>query len=82
MGQLTELEESTKKMAGLIGSAYFMGKIFGEKPDVEVHKALEFEARQVEKIEWSQLLADCGREMTARGDQIEKAGNYLTDLGL
>lgn len=79
---LADLEEQGAKLAGMVGSAFFMGKIFGENPDIDINGALELAAKQFDPATASSLLQKCGEEMELRGAQVRAAGEHLTELGL
>jgi hypothetical protein len=79
---LTEAEEQEAKLAGMLGSLFFMGKIFGGDPDIDINSALELAARQFDRTTATSLLQECGEEMEQRGSQVEAAGKHLVELGL
>jgi hypothetical protein len=74
---LTEAEEPEAKLAGMIASAFFMGKIFGENPDIDIESALEAAATQFDRTTATNLLQECGKEMEMRGAQVRAAGEHL-----
>lgn len=79
--QLTASNDEAAKSAGLLGSMFFAGKIFGAQPDIDLDQSLLQAAKRIKPEQISSLLKRCGSEMQERGDQIQAAGRFLSSQG-
>jgi hypothetical protein len=74
---LTEKTDPQLKIAGLMGSMFFAGKIFGTNPKIDLPSALQRESPKLDANKMKDLLNECGSEMKLRGEQIKMAGQVL-----
>ena len=74
---LTASEDTEVKLAGLLGSQYFLGRIDGRDPDLDIEAAIRQEQSHLDEAEISSLLRSCGQLMQDRGEALEAIGNRL-----
>lgn len=75
---LSSSRDPAHKTMGSMGALFFAGQVFGADPDVDLVVALKAEASTLQDEMIKPLLVECGREMSARGKQIQAAGAALS----
>lgn len=64
------------QQAGILGTAYFVGKLYGRSPGIDVEAILRVVGMDVKRAQ-QDYLARCGTELQAMGTTLIKAGNAL-----
>jgi len=53
-----------------MGAMYFIGKIFGENPNIDLKAALASPSSTITKANIAAIAKQCGDELTSRGGQF------------
>lgn len=80
--QFAKMESAEIRQAGMTASLYFIGRLDGRVPDLDLEAALERELKTVPPSEYGSLLQSCGAAMQARGVKIIEIGASLAKKGL
>ena len=78
---LSASSDKSQSSAGLMGAIFFAGKIFGSDPNVDLTAAVRAQSSKLTQNQINSLLAECGTEMKARGNEITAAGQALQAPG-
>jgi hypothetical protein len=81
IAQLSTSDDPETRDAGRIGSQYFLGRIDGRAPGLDLEAAVAAEAPAALAGQKT-LLPRCGELMKKRGDEVEAIGNRLTARGI
>ena len=60
---------------------YFLGRIDGRSPGVDLQELLKREAKKMTASEFGSATDRCGAEMSARGEEINRIGKTLEQVG-
>jgi hypothetical protein len=81
--QMMESQNATEKMAALMAHSYYLGKIDGRMPDIDLEERVIAELAYMSKPDFFRAEATrCGREMTARGQAEKAMGEDMKKRGL
>jgi hypothetical protein len=81
VAQLSKSDDPAIRDAGRIGSQYFLGRIDGRAPTLDLESAVVAEAASA-GTDQRALLASCGALMKKRGEEVEAIGARLTARGI
>ena len=79
---LTGSEDAATQQAGMIGSRYFLGRIDGRSPGLDLENAIAAEAADMDEAQQKALLESCGAQLAKRGSEVVAAGERLEARGL
>ena len=65
------------KAAGLIASQYYLGRLDGRSPGLDLKALLTREAERITQAEQGPLLVSCGAAMQKRGEALEAVGERM-----
>jgi hypothetical protein len=82
LSMLNENEDEGIRQAGLLGSQYYLGRIDGRVPGLDLEAALEAEAGSIDEAAHTALLESCGKLMETRGSEVVAIGEALERRGL
>ena len=81
LSALASSEKSEEKIAGLIGAQYYLGRLDGRHPALDLKAALRAEAEAMTDARIGQLLPICGVILKQRGEAVTAAGKQLEAEG-
>jgi hypothetical protein len=67
--------------SALIGAQYFLGRIDGRSPGLDLEAAMANEASMI-RAQQKSFLESCGAILTRRGGEVEEIGNRLKGRGI
>lgn len=70
-----------QKLVGSMMAIYFLGRIDGRSPTVDLQALLKIEAGKLTGSEFGSAASRCGAELSARGAEINRIGRTLEQLG-
>ena len=81
--QLMASENPTEKMAAFMAQGYWLGRIDGRAPDLDLEERLIAEFPNTTKSEFFRAeAARCGQEMVVRGKAVSAIGENIRKRGL
>jgi hypothetical protein len=80
--QLAKMDKPEFQQAGMMASLYYIGRLDGRVPDLDLEGALEREFKAMTPPEYGPLLQSCGATMQGRGAKISEIGANLSKKGL
>jgi len=81
--QMMQSQNSTEKMAALIAHSYYLGKIDGRVPDIDLEERVIAELSYMTKPDFFRAEATrCGEEIKVRGQAEKAMGEDMTKRGL
>ncbi|HEX8527535.1 hypothetical protein [Allosphingosinicella sp.] len=78
---LTESKDEKIKQVGAAGALYYLGRLDGRTPDLDIEAVVAAEADAVARAEQGPLLKKCGDTLQRRGDYLVSAGKALEKRG-
>ena len=79
--QLAASPDQQQKLVGSMMAIYFLGRIDGRSPAVELQELLKQEATKLTGSELGRAARRCGAQLSARGAEITRIGRTLEQLG-
>ena len=70
-------DDKTANLAGMIGGQYFLGRIDGRSPDLDLESAIAIEAPSLTDADLKALFQSCGQLMQERGQAVEAIGERM-----
>jgi hypothetical protein len=70
-------KDSKIKQAGGAGALYYLGRLDGRTPDLDIEAAVAAEAEAFARADQGQLLKKCGATLSQRGDHLIAVGKAL-----
>ena len=70
-------EDKTASLAGMIGAQYFLGRIDGRSPNLDLESAIMAEASSLTDADLKALLQSCGELMQDRGKAVKAIGERM-----
>lgn len=80
--RLTASSDRKQKQPSQMLLSYFLGRVDGRSPNVDLEALIEQEARRMTPSEFRSAAHRCGTESSARGAQIVRIGKSLARLGM
>ena len=81
--QMMQSQNSTEMMAGMMAHSYYLGRIDGRVPDLDLEERVIAELPNMTKPDFFRAEAmRCGQEMAARGQAEKAIGEDLKKRGL
>ena len=77
VSSLAQSDDKTVAMAGLIGAQYFLGRIDGRVPTLDLERALGDEVSTLRNLEVPALLQSCGKQIEQRGRSLKEIGERI-----
>lgn len=68
--------------AAMIGAQYFLGRLDGRVPGLDLEAAIAIEAPLLSESDFPGLLQSCGKTMEQRGRQVIEIGKRLEARGI
>lgn len=81
VGQLSKSEDPELRDAGRVASQYFLGRIDGRAPALDLEAAIAAEGAAA-VADQKDLFLYCGELMKKRGAEVEAIGNRLVARGI
>jgi hypothetical protein len=81
VSELADSKDKETETAGLIASQYFLGRIDGRSPGVDLQRLLIREAEKLTDADRPTLLVSCGNQLEERGRYLEKIGKSISEKG-
>jgi hypothetical protein len=78
---LTESSDPKMRQAGGAGALYYLGRLDGRTPDLDIEATVAAEAEAFQKADKGPLLKKCGETIKRRGDYLVEAGKALEKRG-
>ena len=78
---LTDSDDAEVRTAGLIAAQYYLGRIDGRSPGVDLEALLIREAERLPPADQQALLTSCGAVLEQRGKALEAIGDRMTKMG-
>jgi hypothetical protein len=72
---------STQQAAALMSVLYYIGRIDGREPALDLEVMLAKEFIKMTPADFSREAARCGNHLTEKGKEITKMGEDMTELG-
>ena len=82
MFALAGQESKDQQSAGTLGALYFLGRIDGRSPGLDLETAVAAESKRLTDDELGKNLQTCGTRMESRGKDIIALGKALEKRGL
>jgi hypothetical protein len=82
--QLAQSDNQAARASGLATAMYYMGRLDGHDPGLDMEKALMGEIVKYSKEPPEQrraIAVACGKQLQARGAALSVIGNHLTERG-
>ena len=79
VASLANSEDESAKMAAIVGSQYFLGRIDGRQPTLDLETAIRTEAARLDEAAIKGLLLSCGGLMKSRGAALQSIGEGMQD---
>ncbi len=79
--ELADSKDKETETAGLIASQYFLGRIDGRSPGIDLEPLLIQEAEKLTDAERPALLTACGKQIEDRGRYLEAVGKRIEARG-
>lgn len=76
---LADSRDPKVRAMGKTGAMFFAGQIFGADPRIDLGKVATAEALTLSEARIAELRLECGRELQARGQQMESAGAAMRE---
>lgn len=77
VASLAGSDDKDAKMAAAIGSQYFLGRIDGRSPNLDLEAAIKLEASRLGEAQMRSLLQSCGQLMQSRGKALQEIGERM-----
>jgi hypothetical protein len=77
VSSLADNPDPTIKMSGMIGAQYFLGRIDGRVPSLDLERALVAEAAVITNADLPPLLGACGQQIADRGEVLTVIGKRM-----
>ena len=74
---LSTSDKAEQKTAGQMASQYYLGRIDGRSPDVNLETLLREQANNIKPDERQSILTACGQEIMARSKQVQEIGQRV-----
>jgi len=81
MLRLQASSNETAKSSSLLGSMYYLGKLDGRAPSLDLEAALIEQFGKMQAADTKNEAVRCGNEMSTRGQAFEKIGEDLSKKG-
>ena len=81
VSSLMESEDEAMRQAGSMASQYYLGRIDGRVPDLDLESAVAAEL-PIDQAALQALMQSCGAELEKRGQEVVAVGKRLTARGL
>jgi hypothetical protein len=72
--------DSAQQSAGVMAALYYIGRIDGREPTLNIETVLAKEVVNMTPTEFSSEAIRCGKHLTERGQEITKLGRDLAEL--
>ena len=82
MSSIVGSEDKTAGMAAMIGAQYFLGRIDGRSPTLDLEAAFTAETSRLTEPVVKSLLVSCGELMKSRGQAVQMIGKRMEAKGL
>ena len=69
--------DKTVSLGGAIGGQYFLGRIDGRSPGLDLASAIEAEASSLTDADLKALMTSCGQLMQDRGTAVKTIGEQM-----
>jgi hypothetical protein len=77
---LADTDDPAVKQAAAAGTLYFLGRLDGRSPNLDIETAVAAEMRGMTEAEIRSLLKSCGDTIKGRGDYLIAIGKALEKL--
>lgn len=77
VSSLVGSDNQAAQMSALIGSQYFLGRIDGRSPNLDLEAALTAEAPKLNQTEMKFLFQSCGEMLKQRGLALKAIGEHM-----
>jgi hypothetical protein len=77
MGASHDEKDKTMSNALAMDGMYYLGKVYGENPSINVVESIRYEEPFLDKADIPKLLEDCNKEVGRRGRDWSAAGEEL-----
>ena len=77
----SQLNDAKFRAAGMVSALYWMGKIDGRAPDLDLEASLLKEIKALKPDELREEAMRCGTEMRERSAKMKKIGEDLITMG-
>lgn len=78
---LADSKDPQVKQAGAAGALYYLGRLDGRSPGLDIEAAVEAEADSLTEATQGSLLKKCGATLEQRGAYLVQAGKALEKRG-
>lgn len=75
-------EDKEISQAGILISQYYLGRLDGRSPGLDLEAAIEAETKGMDDAQMKALLERCGAEVEKRGKDVEALGTRLEKKGI
>jgi len=72
---------STQQSAGMMTALYYIGRLDGREPKLDIEVLLAKELVKMTPADFSREATRCGSHLTEKGKEITKIGEDMTELG-
>ncbi len=79
---LASKDDASLKMAGLMASLYYLGRLDGRDPDADLNRRLTDEVMKLKPDDIAVLAKSCGETLADRGKALKAAGQHLQERAL
>jgi hypothetical protein len=79
--RLSESADQTQSQSGEMILTYYLGRIDGRSPNVDLQELIERAARSMTTSDYARAARRCGTEFSARGAAIVRIGKALEEIG-
>jgi hypothetical protein len=73
--------DQRQRASGQILLVYFLGRIQGRSPNVDLEVLIDHEAKAMAASDLEEAMRRCGTELSTQGAEISKIGKHLSQLG-
>ncbi|HMI39914.1 MAG TPA: hypothetical protein VK485_01630 [Sphingomicrobium sp.] len=77
MSATAQSEDKAASLAATIGGQYFLGRVDGRSPDLDLESAIVAEASSMTDASLKSLLQSCGQLMQERGRAVQGIGERM-----
>ena len=77
VSSLAGSDDATVKLAATVGAQYFLGRIDGRRPDLNLETAIIAEASHLTEADIRSLLVSCGGLIKSRGAALQAIGKRM-----
>jgi hypothetical protein len=75
--RFAEMPDSHQKSTGMLMVLYYIGRLDGRNPDLDIEGLLTQQISSLTAAEYAALATRCGNNLSAKGQQISRLGDKM-----